>query len=139
MASMREHMQKVHEAASSHHGEMAKSHAQLAKCYGSMSKAAGSDDGKMYQSIADQHDQMSKSHQAASDFHGECADECMKSESDRLGKTLVPDRISSVASVDTPNFGIRAIPRAGAPMIDATVDKANVPIQFRHLLHEEEA
>jgi hypothetical protein len=65
-----------------------------------------------------------------------------KAEEDRLGKTLVPDRISSVASVDTPGFGIRAIPRHGAPTVD--VDKAminRIDPRFRHLINtlEEEA
>jgi hypothetical protein len=137
MASMREHLRQVHEAESAHHEAMAKSHEQLAECFGKLWKANGGDDEKMYQAISAEHDTMAKAHQNASEYNGQCADDCMKAHEDYLGKTLVPDRVSSVAAMDTP-FGIKAIPRAGAPMIDAAVDKASVPVAFRHLIADPE-
>lgn len=134
MASMRESMQKAHEAASDHHAAMAKSHEALAERYSGMCKADGSAESKMYQSIADEHQTMAKNHQAASEFHGQCADECAKAVEDSLNK-IRPDSISSVARLDAPSesFGIRAYPRAGAPAV-AAIDKANIPLQFRHLI-----
>jgi hypothetical protein len=132
MASMRENVKKSYEMASAHHGEMAKSHEALAKCYSGMCKADGSAETKMYESIANEHGAMAKNHAAAAEFFGGAADECAKSIQDSLNK-LVPDRVSSVGSIDDPNFGIRAIPRAGAPAI-GVLDKSAVPVQFRHLI-----
>lgn len=51
-----------------------------------------------------------------------------------LGKKIVPDSVSSIPSGDTPGFGIRAVPRPGAPSGPSTVDKAAVPPEFQHLV-----
>lgn len=149
MATIREHLKAFHDGAAAHHkfeSELhtakAAHHEQLAKCFSKMAKAAGGDDGKMYQDIADAHDSAAKAHAKFakisadySAFHAGCANDCEKSEQDRLGKTIMPDRISGVIPSDAPApFGIRAVPRTGQPTPGGTIDKTSVAPQFRHLL-----
>ena len=90
---------------------------KMEECYGAMGKAAGKPDGDMYAKIAANWSALKNVHENSQAYHTGAA----KAAEDELGKRLVPDRISSVASIDTPTFGIRAIPRAGAPSVD--VDK----------------
>jgi hypothetical protein len=138
VATVRQHLQKAHASLALFHKGMASHHEKLAKCFGSMGKASDGDDGKTFDAISDTHDKIAEAHTTQSEFHSQCAAECMKAEEDRLGKTLVPDGVSSIAPSDTAaSFGIRAVPRPGAPMPNAGLDKATIdriPAQFKHLL-----
>jgi hypothetical protein len=59
-----------------------------------------------------------------------CADGCdaAKALDDTLGKTLIPDGISSIIPSDVPDsgFGIRAVPRHGSPATPDKLDKATI-------------
>src|SRR5579863_3108067 len=113
MATIRQHLQEMHQAASENHAKLADACGDVSKCFSSMSKAAPSSDGETYAKIASAFDKMAKVHAAAADAHAGFADDCEKAHQDALEKTLVPDRFSSIAPSD--NFGIRAVPRNGQP------------------------
>jgi hypothetical protein len=136
VATVRQHLQKAHASLALFHKRMARHHEKLAKCFGSMGKASDGDDG--FDAIGDTHDKIAEAHKTQSEFHSQCADECMKAEEDRLGKTLVPDGVSSIAPSDTAaSFGIRAVPRPGAPMPNEGITKAQldrIDPRFKHLL-----
>jgi hypothetical protein len=114
------------EDAAAHSTTMAKGHRAAEKCF----KARGAD-------FSD-----------AAEAHGTMADACEKDAENHMANCkalkaaiaadlakLRPDSISSVAGSDAPAeaFGIRAVPRPGAPDRGA-FDKAAVPAEFRHLL-----
>jgi hypothetical protein len=109
MASIREHVQNVHAAEAAHNNAVAAE-------------------------IQDTHPKIAKLCKAHAELHSQFADDCEKSESDRLDK-IVPDRIGSIARTDAPPqaFGISAHPRVGSPSAQ-TFDKAAVPPEFQHLL-----
>jgi hypothetical protein len=107
--------------------------------------------GKAWQAVGDGHKTLAAMGGDAADVHKGMADACDKAVVDHASQAtfcmsslkamddadlnkIRPDNISSVQSIDTPTFGFRAIPRAGAPSVDAAVDKANIPLQFRHLI-----
>lgn len=82
---------------------------------------------------AEAHEGMSECLKSASASCNECA-EAMKAEIDStLGKTIMPDKISSVMRSDVEGFGIKAVVRPGQP--DRTeIDRSAVPPEFRHLV-----
>jgi hypothetical protein len=107
--------------------------------------------GKVWKAVGEGHTKLAAMGGDAADVHKTMAESCNKATEDHASQAtfcmsclkamddadlnkIIPDRVSSVAATDTPSFGIRAVPRAGAPMIDAAVDKANVPVMFRHLI-----
>jgi hypothetical protein len=139
MASVKEHLAAMHKSMSTTHAGEAQTWSKLEDCFGSMGKAKDDPFGEMFSKIASACGGMSKIHGAAADFHSQCADDCEKAEASldiqktidalvdaKLSKTLVPDKLSSVAKVDGEAFGIRAVPRNGAPPAasEIEIDKA---------------
>jgi hypothetical protein len=111
--------------------------------------------GKAWQAVGDGHKQLAAMGGDAADVHKGMADACDKAVADHASQAtfcvsslkamddadlnkIRPDNISSVASMDTPNFGIRAIPRAGAPTPSTAIDKTAIDPRFRHLIATEE-
>ena len=152
--NVREHLAHFHAAAhehhktaAAHHDSLSEHHAELAKHFHSMAKAAGKPDGDTYQALGEAHGaaakahaHYSKSHSDFAAFHAEAADGCEKAEQDRLGKTLVPDRFSSVIPTNVPEegFGIRGVIRPGQPDLNkAEIDRIHP--RFRHLVEIGEA
>jgi hypothetical protein len=124
--TVKEHLHGVHQHLSDLHKDLSERHAAESSRY----ESAG------MKGESSHHSEMSRLYAKSADFHKACADKCaeaVKSERAAFEKRLVPDGITSVATSDNP-IGIRAIPRPGAPATPATLDKANVPPQFAHLL-----
>ena len=125
-----------HQQAAEAAGALADACSKMEECYKAMTKAAGGgaagSDGEMYSKIASQWGTMAKVHSASNEYHlGACTS--TKAAEAEMEKAVRPDLIRSVYFADVqPGFGIRAVARTGAP--DTAIDKAKVPIQFRHLI-----
>src|ERR1700722_17703021 len=119
--TVRQHLAVVHRYESEKCSKLAKEHGGLAECYGGMLKAASKEESATYSKLAQHHSNMAKILGDASDKHSGFAGDCEKAKEDALGKTLVPDRFSSIPFEDYDGFGfaashaVRAVARPGAP------------------------
>lgn len=106
---------------------------------------------KLHKALGDLHDAEAERYEkagdmAASEHHAAYATElhkssahlaacasAMKAAQADFEKRLVPDNVRGTTPSNAPPeaFGMRAIPRTGAPPL---VDKASVPLQFQHLV-----
>jgi hypothetical protein len=125
MASVKQHLQKLHEDSVAHHEAAAEHHRTLAKCFKAEGGLESAEDiAAAHEGLAKSHDKMAANHEAMSKAVG--ADDLSKADQ------LVPDRISGVIT----HFpGITPIPRYGAP--DRS-QKANVSVEFEKLVSVEE-
>jgi hypothetical protein len=128
----------MHEKCAKASGALGESCEKLAGHFGDMSKAAGGD-GDMYKALSSEFAKMAKVHNEQQSYH-ESACQKVKSEEDELGKTLRPDHVRGIPSVDAPSealgyaaaAGATPIPRVGAPQIAKTA--AGIPAEFAHLI-----
>lgn len=111
MATMKEHLSEMHDRMAQHHKSMAGHFETLSKC---MAKASNGEarDGKGTL------DALTAEHQSMAAFHSDCASTCAKANDGDLNK-LVPNFVSGIAP-ERP--GVRAVPRTGAPVAQATFD-----------------
>lgn len=130
MASVKQHLQKLHEDSVAHHEAAAKSHRVLAKLFkaeGGLESAAD---------ISDAHQALAKCHDQAATTHSEMLKSVGVDDLDKGAlNRIVPDGISAIPRT----FGsITAIPRAGAPSRPVNGgEQPNVPIEFAHLVKVE--
>ena len=142
----KEYVGNLHRALAEDHREMASDHKALAgatsKLMDCMTKADSDDKKKARDAISEMisaHEAAAKSHLQRAFDHDKNAEECMKAAESDLRK-VAPDGISSVFTVDAPPaaFGIRAVPRPGAPsspeLSKATI--ASIDPRFRHLVSD---
>jgi hypothetical protein len=120
--TIREHLQKAHQA-------IAQSHRALSKCHSAaMAKESMAPDEKQF------HKSASAAHDEAASAHDAMANDCAKAAEGDLNK-LIPDGISGLAP-ERPAFGITAVPRYGAPAAAAAA-RPDVPLEFSKLVEIE--
>jgi hypothetical protein len=145
MATVRQHLQKLHENAAEHHSFKKGHHDILSKHYAKLSSfhktksdmdAEHVDAAGIYSDISDSHAGLASHYQAQAEFHGLQAQECAKAMDGDLNKNrLVPDKVSGVTP-PAPAIGSRMIPRAGAPNV---TEKPIVPLEFEKLVEVEDS
>jgi hypothetical protein len=136
MATVREHLVKMHTQAAEHHLNKAKLHKAVSSRFRKMHKAQMEDDGDgmdQFDGIADAYDAMAGEEVGMGEYHADCAKALMQSAkaagmgaSDTDLDRLIPDAISGVL----PERGT-AVPRYGAPEIAKT---SGVPLVFEKLV-----
>jgi hypothetical protein len=135
-----------HEQLEREHASMEKSHMALSKCF---AKADGMEEvAQHHKALAESHGRTSENHGSLKKFHGDAGDacsgfasDCQKANAADLAK-IVPDGITSVIPRNVPQegFGIRAVPRAGAPT-PGEFSKAQIDAidpRFHHLIGVDE-
>jgi len=125
MATVKEHLQKMHQAMSDHHTLMAKCHSTA------MGKAVAGDVNHEY------HKTSAALHEAAASSHDEMCETCVKG-TDVIDLAKRGDQVQPLPpglSRLAPNAPrVTAVPRHGHPVAAA----ANVPAQFAKLVSTED-
>jgi len=117
-----QHLHEMHAAAAAHHDAMAVTKKNQAGHFRAMLKEAamGTDTKSPHAQMAAELDQEASLHESHAGYHRRAADKCEQAEkaaADRLNK-LQPTNVSRI----NPQPAFRAIPRAGAPPLQATID-----------------
>ena len=122
--TVKDHLQKAHEAIAEHHAAKATHHATMQKHYTKLHKlhkASGMDGGEdvaaIFQDMADAHSKASERHEKDAATHSAMAQECKKAlggvDLEKLADRIVPDQIRGVIT-EWPGISIQ--PRTGSPM-----------------------
>jgi hypothetical protein len=123
MASVREHLVKMHTRAAEHNLNKAKLHKALSSRFRKMHKAQMEDDGDgmdQFEGIGDAFDELAGEEVDMGEYHADCAKSLM--ETGKAAGMSDSDMVSAVI----PSPAVRAIPRHGQPQLDdrTTVDPA---------------